>query len=252
MIVGKGLLAHAFEPYFGASEEVLVFASGVSNSQEIRDEEFDREHVLLRQSLASHMRRQRFVYFSSCGVATAEAASTLYMKHKQRMESLVLATPGGLVMRLPQVVGPTENHHTLTNFLRDRITSGAHFTVWSHAERNLIDIDDIAAIGAVFAADRSNEPSAISIAAQKSLPMREIVKIFERVLGKRANYSLVDKGAAMDIDTTRIKAVSDRLGIHLGEGYVEHVVGKYYASSKLISAAHLPSRSVTDTSTTRT
>lgn len=250
MIVGKGLLAHAFEPYFGASADVLVFASGVSNSLETRDEEFAREHALLCQSLASHARR--LVYFGSCGVTTAEAELTAYMKHKKRMESLVLAEPGGLVLRLPQVVGHTGNYHTLTNFLRDRISSGEHFSVWSHAERNLIDIDDIAAIGAALATEITREPTAISIAAERSLPMREIVKIFERVLGKPANYSLVDKGAAMDIDTTRIREVSTRLGIHLGDGYIERVVRKYYATSTTSRMNPLLSRPAIDTSTTRT
>ena len=249
MIIGSGLLAHAFEPYFGASTDVLVFASGVSNSLETRDEEFAREHALLCQSLADQV--PRLVYFGSCGVATAEAGSTAYMKHKQRMESTVLAAPGGLVLRLPQVVGRTENHHTLTNFLRDRIASGEHFTVWSHAERNLIDIDDIAAIGAALALEMSEEPLAISIAAEKSLPMREIVNIFERVLGKRANYSLADKGAAMDIDTARIREVSTRLGINLGEGYVEDVVRKYYAPADASSMDQHLSRSTSDTPTTR-
>ncbi|MGC1550847.1 MAG: hypothetical protein WA777_20180 [Rhodanobacter sp.] len=250
MIVGKGLLAQAFEPYFGASADVLVFASGVSNSLETRDDEFAREHALLCRSLAGHA--QRFVYFGSCGVATAEAELTAYMKHKKRMESLVLAKPGGLVLRLPQVVGRTENHHTLTNFLHDRVSSGEHFSVWSHAERNLIDIDDIAAIGAALAVEMTGESSAISIAAEKSLPMREIVRIFEHVLGKRANYSLMDKGATMDIDTTRNKQVSARLGIHLGDGYVEGVVRKYYAPSAPSRMNHPPSRTATDTTTTRT
>lgn len=233
MIVGKGLLARAFEPHFGTNPDIVVFASGVSNSLETRDDEFAREHGLLCQLLAGHAKR--FVYFGSCGVATEEAELTAYMQHKKRMESIVLASPGGLVLRLPQVVGCTENHHTLTNFLRDRITTGEHFTVWGNAERNLIDIDDISAIGAALARETTENASAISIAAEKSLPMCEIVKIFERVLGKHANYSLLEKGAAMDIDTARIREVSARLGIHLGDGYVENIVRKYYAPADAAS-----------------
>lgn len=249
MIVGRGLLARAFEPHFGSNPDIVVFASGVSNSLETRDSEFAREHGLLCQLLAGHARR--FVYFGSCGVTTAEAELTAYMRHKKRMESIVLASPGGLVLRLPQVVGRTENHHTLTNFLHDRISSGEHFTVWSHAERNLIDIDDIAAIGAALAVESTEEHSAISIAAEKSLPMREIVKIFERVLGKRANYSLVEKGATMDIDTTRIREVSARLGIHLGDSYVEDVVRKYYAPTDTVSTDHEASVFAASKPTTR-
>ena len=246
MIVGKGLLACAFAPYFGANPDVVVFASGVSNSLETREEEFAREHTLLAKLLANHAKR--FVYFGSCGVATAEADLTAYMKHKTRMESLVLEARGGLVLRLPQVVGRTNNHHTLTNFLRDRILSGEHFTVWSHAERNLIDIDDVSAIGAVLATDMTNDSSVIAIAAENCLPMREVVRIFERVLGKRANYSLVNKGATMHINTSSISKVSSQLGIDLGNGYTERVIDKYYAPFKTLTPEANSALTLPDTS----
>lgn len=150
------------------------------------------------------------------------------MIHKESMESLVLSSPGGLVLRLPQVIGITKNTHTLTNFLHDRILSGEHFVVWAHAERNLIDIDDIAAIGATLAADAANHTFAASIAAKRSMPMPEIVKIFERVHGKPANYSLIEKGSPLPIDTTIAEEIAERLGIDLGEGYIEKVIRKYY------------------------
>jgi nucleoside-diphosphate-sugar epimerase len=230
MIVGKGLLAHAFEPHFGESSDVIVFASGVSNSLETRPSEFERETVLLRQRLDSETRR--FIYFSSCGVNAIESELTPYMRHKRSMESLVLSVPNGLVVRLPQVVGKTENHHTLTNFLRDRIVSGEHFTVWAHAERNLVDIDDIVKVAVRLTEELPAEATVVSIAAARSLLMPEIVKIFERVLGKTANCSYVDKGVPMVIDTTVVESLSARLGIDLGGGYIESVIAKYYAPDR--------------------
>jgi nucleoside-diphosphate-sugar epimerase len=226
VIVGNGLLARAFEPHFGTAPDVIVFASGVSNSMETRSNEFAREHMLLRQSLAVGARR--LVYFGSCGVTSAEARSTPYMIHKESMEALVLSSTGGLVLRLPQVVGISKNTHTLTNFLHDRILSEEHFVVWARAERNLIDIDDIAAIGSALAMDAANHTLAVSIAAKQSMPMPEIVKIFERVHGKTANYSLIEKGGPLAIDTTIAVEVAERLGIDLGEGYIEKVIRKYY------------------------
>jgi nucleoside-diphosphate-sugar epimerase len=230
MIVGKGLLACAFEPHFGESSDVIVFASGVSNSLETRPGEFAREATLLRERLDSEA--TRFIYFSSCGVAAAESELTPYMRHKRSMESLVLSLPHGLVLRLPQVVGCTENHHTLTNFLRDHIVSGEHFTVWVHAERNLIDIDDIVRIGVRLTTELPTEASVVSIAASQSLLMPEIVRIFERVLGKVANCSYVEKGTPMVIDTAVVERLSAGLGIDLGEGYIERVIAKYYATDR--------------------
>jgi nucleoside-diphosphate-sugar epimerase len=237
MIVGKGLLARAFEPCFGEASDVVVFASGVSNSLETRPGEFEREAALLRQRLDSEARR--FIYFSSCGVAAAESELTPYMRHKRSMESLVLSAHG-LVLRLPQVVGRTENHHTLTNFLRDHIVSGEHFTVWAHAERNLIDIDDIVKIGARLTKELPTEATVISIAAARSLLMPEIVGIFERVLGNTANCSYVEKGTPMIIDTTVAESLSARLGIDLGDGYIERVIAKYYAADRCRDIGETP------------
>ena len=230
MIVGKGLLAHAFEPQFGSDPRVVIFASGVSNSLETRTEAFAREHSLLCEALdrpAKHL-----VYFSSCGVVTVQAESTPYMAHKKSMESLVLASPGGLVLRLPQVVGATHNPHTLTNFIRDRILTGEHFTVWEFAERNLIDVDDIASIGALLINDRTLQlPSTISIAAEKSVRMPELVDMFVRIIGKPAHYSLIPKGSPLPTHTREATAAAARLGINLGPGYIESVVRKYYGAN---------------------
>lgn len=227
MIVGKGLLAQAFEAQFGSDSDIVIFAAGVSNSLETSTEEFSREDTFLRQALAGGAKR--LVYFGSCGVIATEAAASLYMQHKKRMEALVLSSAHGLVFRLPQVVGVTNNSHTLTNFLRDRILSGEHFTVWGRAERNLIDIDDVVAIGASLAGDFSNDcATVISIASKQSMPMPEIVTIFERTLGKSGNYSTVDKGAPLSIDTRKAVEVGKRLSINLEGGYTERVIRKYY------------------------
>lgn len=227
MIVGKGLLAQAFEPKFGATSNVVVFASGVSNSLETRVDEFTREELLLRQLLDHDA--ERFIYFGSCGAIAPESGLSPYMRHKRNMESLVLSAPHGLVLRLPQVVGRTKNPHTLTNFLRDRIVAGEHFMVWAQAERNLIDIDDIVSVGVRLAEDPLSAASAVSVAASRSMPMPEIVRIFERVLGKTANCSYVPKGTPMVIDTSLVENLSIQMGIDLGDGYMERLIRKYYA-----------------------
>ena len=248
MIVGKGLLARAFGPCFGEATDIVVFASGVSNSLETRPGEFKREETLLRQRLDSEA--SRFIYFSSCGVTADESEASPYMQHKRSMESLVLSASHGLVLRLPQVVGRTENHHTLTNFLRDHIVSGKHFTVWTGAERNLIDIDDIIKITVRLAMELPTEPTIVSIAAARSLLMPRIVSIFERVLGKAANCSYVEKGTPMVIDTAVVESLSARLGIDLGDGYIERVIAKYYAVDRCRDISDTPPSEASSIGTT--
>jgi nucleoside-diphosphate-sugar epimerase len=238
MIVGRGLLAQAFGPHFAEDPRFVIFASGVSNSLETRPEEFAREAALLREWVSVDVKR--FVYFGSCGVTAPESELTPYMLHKQAMESLVLAAPHGLVLRLPQVVGHTSNSRTLTNFLRNHIVSGEHFTVWARAERNLIDIDDIVGIGSWLATKLPSEATAVSIAAIHSLPMPRIVEIFERVLGRAANCTYVEQGAPMIIDTRTIEGLAPQLGIDLGEGYIERVIEKYYAADQCSDIGNPP------------
>ncbi|WP_426662534.1 NAD-dependent epimerase/dehydratase family protein [Rhodanobacter aciditrophus] len=234
MIVGKGLLAKAFEQHFGDNRDVVIFASGVSNSLETRLSEFAREELLLRELLDPSI--GRFVYFGSCGAKADESELTAYMRHKLAMESLVLSVPHGLVLRLPQVVSRAANPHTLTNFLRDRIVTGEHFTVWSRAERNLIDIDDIVDIAVHLIRCLPQEATAVSVASLRSLLMPEIIQIFERVLGRSANCTYQDAGAPLSIDTTVAREISLELGIELGNGYAERIINKYYATDSVFAS----------------
>lgn len=227
MIIGGGLLARSFASRFGDDPEVTVFASGVSNSLESRAPEFEREHALLSDVLARNP--CRLVYFGSCGVTGQPDDLTPYMRHKQRMEAMVLASDDGLVLRLPQVVSHTDNPHTLTNFLHERILSGQSFTVWARAQRNLIDIDDIVAIGTSLIAGSKLPSRTIAIASSWSLPMPEIVSIFERILRKQARYTVEDRGSPLSIDTTVAVAEAGKLGIDFGPGYVDRILRKYYS-----------------------
>lgn len=230
MIIGSGFLARSFGPRFGDRTDVMLFASGVSNSLETRLQAFAREKNLLQQQQAQ--RSTQLVYFSSCGVVENTGQTTPYMHHKREMEALVLAMPRGLVVRLPQVVGSTPNPHTLTNYLRDRILSGERFSVWAKAERNLLDVVDLVAIASAVIDDGDLEERLVSIASGEILPMPDIVRIFEHVLERRAHFVLEDKGAPLVVDNRMALRLGSRLGIDLGHGYSERVVRKYYAPDK--------------------
>lgn len=226
MIVGRGLLAQAFARR-GDDARLLVFASGVSNSGERDPAAFARERDALDAAIAQ-VPDARLVYFGSCGVASAEA-ETPYMAHKRAMEARVAERDGALVVRLPQVVGVTPNPHTLTNFLRDRILRDETFVVWSRAERNIVDVDDVAAITTALL----REPAwtggrVIPIAAERSTPMPDIVAVFERVLGRRARYTIEDRGAPFPLDTQVAARVARDIGVDLGPASTERILRKYY------------------------
>lgn len=226
MIKGTGLLATAFKHHFERDPNILIFASGVSNSSETDPVAFRREKDLLNNSLQNG---KPLVYFSSCALVNPSTNDNPYLSHKRAMEAAVLATSSAnLVLRLPQVVGWTSNPNTLTNYLADRIRKGIPFTAWAKAERNLIDVDDIVTIGRALIGSNTPTERTISIASARSLPMPEIVALFERVLGRKALCTVEDKGDPLRIDCQSCLSIAAEAGIDLGNSYAERVITKYY------------------------
>lgn len=227
MIVGKGLLAQAFTPAFAARHNIVLFASGVSNSQETRAEQFARERAMLEQALELN----RFlIYFSTCSVSDQELQHSPYVQHKQAMEALILERAGQkAIFRLPQLVGATPNPHTLTNYLHHQISTGTPFKVWLHARRNLIDVADVAAIVCHLLDNHAADGVVTNVASPQSVGILELVHIFEQVLDRRASYETVDAGASYDIEAALALRTAAAAGITFGPDYAALLVRKYYA-----------------------
>lgn len=77
-IIGNGDLASVLTD----REDIIFFASGVSNSKEERPIEFEREMKLLLQQ----PRNKHLVYFSSLSIYYAK---TEYARHKRIMEKTI-------------------------------------------------------------------------------------------------------------------------------------------------------------------
>ena len=106
-IVGNGDIASVLPE----REDLLFFASGVSNSQCTDEKEYKREvNLLLRQDDRAHL-----VYFSSLSVFYSD---TRYAQHKRYMELLVRETfPSWTIIRIGNISWG-KNPHTLINYLK--------------------------------------------------------------------------------------------------------------------------------------
>ena len=58
--------------------------------------------------------------------------------------------------------------------------------------------------------------------------MLDIVATFECVLGKRAIFDEVDRGAGNQADVKYVLPLLERAGVRFDEGYLERVLRKYY------------------------
>lgn len=107
MVIGKGDIASVLTD----REDVIFFASGVSNSKETKPEPYQRElKLLLEQDKQKHL-----VYFSSLCIYTEK---TEYARHKRIMENTIKNHwPGYTIIRLGNIDWGT-NPHTLINYLK--------------------------------------------------------------------------------------------------------------------------------------
>lgn len=228
MLIGSGLLARAFAPSFLQSENVCVYAAGVSNSGCTDTHEFARERHRLMAALRLARHVDTFVYFGTCSVADPEAQNTPYVQHKLGMEQLVSAHPYHLIFRLPQVAGKTPNPHTLLNFLYARIARSEAFTLWKNARRNIIDVDDVVSIARQLIMDKTVQNTILNIANPVSYSMPDIVGVMERVIGKPAIYDSVERGSGYSIDISATLSMLDEAAVQFGENYLEQTISKYY------------------------
>ena len=111
-VIGNGDIASAIPD----REDLLFFASGVSNSAETRKSEFEREYNLL----ADQNHKRHLVYFSS--IATFWG-NTPYYKHKIDMENLVKKFPKYTIVRMGNIAWGS-NPNTLINALKLKLEKG--------------------------------------------------------------------------------------------------------------------------------
>ncbi len=227
MIIGTGLIASAFASHsFTKDPNIIIFASGVSNSHETSAAEFSRERDLLLKALEHD---KLIFYFSTCSIADPELRMSPYVVHKIAMESLVSSSGKYAIFRLPQVVGKTSNPNTLTNYLYRHIKSGTPFQLWSRASRNIIDVDDVASIISHLQRSRKAHNVTVNIACPFSTPVSALVATFELILKTRGNYTVMAAGGSYPIDVAVAAQAARELGIVFDDMYIEKLLRKYYS-----------------------
>lgn len=226
MVVGDGMMATAFSA-FRDSADVVVFASGVSNSLETDPAAFKRERELLQKVREGHP-DALLVYFGTCSVDDPERRETPYVQHKLAMEALLAASRGNwLVLRIPLAIGRNPGSRTLAQFLYERIAHGEPFEIWEGAARFPIDVDDALRIGSRFINDPAMWRRCINVALRQ-FPVLDFVRVLEEIVGRKANYTLVRKGQRYELDCPEILQIAGELGLELTEDYLAKVLHKYF------------------------
>ena len=220
------MIAKAFSA-FAPRKDVVMFASGVSNSLETGAAAFERERELLERTRAAHP-QALLVYFGTCSVDDPDRRGTAYVRHKLAMEGVLAeSSRPWMAVRLPLAIGPVHRSPTLANFLHERIVRGERFEVWSRSTRYPLDVEDAVRITERFVAERPLWNRPINVAL-RAFPVLDFVRILEAITGKRANYALIEKGAHYDVRCPELARIAGELDLDMSRHYLERVLRKYF------------------------
>ena len=226
MVVGSGMMARAFAA-FRDVRDVLIFASGVSNSTAGDASAFLRERRLLEQTRSEYP-DPLLVYFGTCSVDDPDRAGTHYVRHKLAMESLVASGGGSwLTLRLHLAIGRQGSPTTFAQFLHDRIVNGEPFEVWSRAVRYPIDVDDVVRMATCMIGEKMYRNRIVNIALRRYSAL-EVVQSMERALDRAARFTVVEKGRPFELSCPEVEAIADQLDLDYSKGYLDRVLRKYF------------------------
>lgn len=227
MVIGQGLLAKRFSNYRD-NDDIIIFASGVSNSGNTTQSEFDREETLLRNSIQNYTDKT-FVYFGTCSVYDSSFTQSAYVRHKLAMENIVRLHTGSYhIFRISNLAGKTGNPHTVLNYFVSHILNEDPFHLWANSSRNIIDIDDAYRICDFIIRGNLFSSQIINVANPVNYPVHEIVSTLELHLQKKGTYTTLPRESNPAIDVSAIKAIIAKLNINFDAGYLQRTIEKYF------------------------
>ncbi|SFN48004.1 hypothetical protein SAMN05421594_2892 [Chryseobacterium oleae] len=190
MIIGSGLIANSLKSI--DSQDHLFFASGVSNSLETRNSEFEREFSLLKTMIEENKER-KLVYFSTLSIHDQSKQNSPYVLHKKTLEDYIKNTCDHfLILRIGNIVGKGGNPNTLFNFLTAQISGNSEFTLHLKARRLLLDIADISKFLGSHCLDMENKT--LNLAFPYYYDLKEIINAIEEKTRMKACFSEVEEG----------------------------------------------------------
>jgi nucleoside-diphosphate-sugar epimerase len=217
-IIGRGLIARSLEPYAAAHQATVAFATGVAASSAEPGGEYSREldqlRAVIRDAAADG---ERVVYFSGGGALygdwsrpasedDAPRPATTYGRHQVECEGLLAASGVPyVILRLPNVVGPSSNRAQLLPSIVAQVLAGT-VTVQSGAERDLIAASDFARVASAVL-ERVDSGVTINLASGESVAVDAIVSIVMRELGASARIEHVAGGTRQRFSIERLEAI---------------------------------------------
>ena len=219
------LLNSRFKKYL-KFDDVIIFASGVSNSKTFAKGPFQREENTLIESISLN-KNKVFVYFSTCSIEDQSMNFHPYVQHKLRMEDIIQKNcKDYYIFRLPQVAGETKSP-TFVKFMFDSILSKSKIFLHMYSTRNIILINDVYKIANYLIRSKTYKNETTNIASAINISVEKIINKIEQVVNQKANYSLLNKGCSQKIDISKLESLEFNLNL-FNTDYLDIILYKYY------------------------
>lgn len=226
MIIGKGLIASLFTDV--DQEDIVFFASGVSNSSETNPAEFYREEKLVRETLSQYS-EALFVYFSTCSIYDSSKSNSPYVLHKLHMEDIIHTTAKKyLILRVSNAVGKGGNPNLLMNYLVRSLKANQQISIHTEATRNLIDVEDIKNLTLQLIVEK-NYNRIINIAYPENYSIPELVHIIEKYFNKKTEHIYLNTGSGYEISIPETKKYFTNKNLIHKESYLCNILNKYFS-----------------------
>jgi len=221
MIIGNGLIAKNFFN-FKNQDDKIIFASGVSNSLEENDLEYQREINLLKKTLEKNSDK-KIIYFST--TSTFNIISK-YTNHKTQTEKFITQNCNNYcIYRLPQLVGKGGNKNNLINFFKQSIIDAKQIFIFPDSLRSVLDVEDLVRL--CFETCDLKDKSILNIAGIEFCKIEDIVKMISKKLNiNHTLYFHKEKQDYYTINSDEINLAIKRLNIN-SDNYIKNLINKY-------------------------
>ena len=211
MIVGNGILASSFKRSEYNWDDVIIMASGVSNSNETDKEAYERERQLIK---AYQHTTKTLVYFSTTSIYEEAKQQTMYIQYKKEIEEYISTVfSKSLIIRLPIVLSDNNNPRQLFGYIKDRIKRNEELIVHKNASRFFFDVEEIPRAAHIILENmqsRNESNVSINVGFPRKFTMLELVKVLEAA-HPNLRTKVIDLGEQYETDFSHfLSLVNDR------------------------------------------
>jgi len=223
MVIGNGLIASTFINDYQKDKRFVIFASGVSNSNETNSNEFKKEENLLKKTLEEN-KNKHIVYFTSF----IDPHKIKYIDHKINMENIIkTSNVFYTILKLPQVIGNGGNINNLLNYMVHNIKNNNVISIYSNVCRSLIDVEDVKKIIDILIKKWLDKNTYVIFPYIEKMLVKDIVYLISKELNIDPIINMIDSEIYdLPEKTPVVNSIMNHLNI-ISEGYTKKIIHKY-------------------------